>query len=73
MEQWRIWEGASRAAARTMRLRGKDLRRPRVVQARNEGTEEGEANEAGGADGEALADGGGRVARGVEGVRLLAD
>jgi len=43
------------------------------VRAGDERAEEGEADEAGGADGEALADGGGGVTRGVEGVGLLAD
>ena len=48
-------------------------RREFEVRAGDERAEEGEADEAGGADGEALADGGGGVTRGVEGVGLLAD
>ena len=43
-----------------------------IVEAGDEGTEEREADEARGADGEALANGGGRVAGRVERVRLLA-
>ena len=43
-----------------------------IVEAGDEGTEERQADEARGADGEALADGGGRVAGRVERVRLLA-